>query len=219
MLRVDLPAIQKGDARSLTPAEMESLLAACLNDWTHPFVQVAMATGCRRGELLALEWPDVDLQTGTIVVSKSLEQTRGGLRVKRPKSGKTRSFQLPQSAVAALKFQLESQAQHRELFGSDYKSQRLVFCKSDGSYLDPALVSQTIVRRMQKAGISHASLHTLRHTHASGLLSRHVPLPVVSSRLGHANTHITATIYAHALPADDQQAADKWDELVKGTVQ
>ncbi len=72
---------------------------------------------------------------------------------------------------------------------------------------------------MKKAGIKGASLHTLRHTDASGFLSNGVPLPVVSARLGHANTHVTATIYAHALPADDQHAADKWDELLKEKVQ
>ena len=219
MLRVDLPAVQKHDARSLTRKEIDSLLTVCLNDWTHPLIQVAIATGCRRGELLALEWPEVNFETGTLVVSKSLEQTLDGLRVKCPKNGRTRTFQLPQSAVTALKFQRESQAQNRELFGADYKNLHLVFCQPDGSYMDPALVSQTLVRRMKKAGISHASLHTLRHTHASGLLSNGVPLPVVSARLGHANTHVTATIYAHALPADDQRAADQWDEFLKGKVQ
>lgn len=219
MLRVDLPAVEKHDARSLTAQEIESLLAVCLNDWTHPLIQVAMATGCRRGELLALEWSDVDLSTGTIIVSKSLEQTCSGLRVKRPKSGRSRTFQLPQSAVVALKFQKESQADAQRLFGAAYKNHNLVFCKPDGSHLDPALVSQTIVRRMQKAGIADASLHTLRHTHASGLLSSGVSLTTVSARLGHANTNITATVYAHALPADDQPAADKWDELLRGKLQ
>jgi integrase len=72
---------------------------------------------------------------------------------------------------------------------------------------------------MQKARIKNASLHTLRHTHASGLLSERVPLPTVSARLGHANTNITASIYAHAMPADDQHAADKWDELMNPKVQ
>jgi integrase len=74
-------------------------------------------------------------------------------------------------------------------------------------------------RRMKKAGIVGASLHTLRHTHASGLLSAHVPLPTVSARLGHANTHITATVYAHAMPVDDQQAADQWDKLMTRKLQ
>lgn len=219
MERVELPAVAKKDARSLTPAEIKALMAACLDDWTHPFCQVTLATGCRRGELLALKWPEVDLERGTLVVSKSLEQTREGLRVKRPKSGKVRSFSLPQSAIAALKFQMERQKENQRLFGADYQNISLVFCQPSGAYLDPALVSQTIVRRMRKAGIKDASLHTLRHTHASGLLSRDIPLPAVSSRLGHANTNITATIYAHAMPADDRLAADAWDDLITKQVQ
>jgi len=72
---------------------------------------------------------------------------------------------------------------------------------------------------MRKAGIKNGSLHSLRHSHASNLLSRGVPLPAVSVRLGHSDTNVTARIYAHALPADDQRAADVWDEFVTKSVQ
>ncbi|HXS94617.1 MAG TPA: tyrosine-type recombinase/integrase [Candidatus Limnocylindrales bacterium] len=72
---------------------------------------------------------------------------------------------------------------------------------------------------MRKAGITTASFHTLRHTHASNLLSRGVPLPAVSARLGHADANVTARVYSHALPADDQRAADTWDAIIKGSVQ
>jgi len=57
------------------------------------------------------------------------------------------------------------------------------------------------------------SLHTLRHTHGSHLLSSGVPLPAVSKRLGHANPHVTATIYSQALDKDDQVAADAWEQI------
>ena len=68
---------------------------------------------------------------------------------------------------------------------------------------------------MKKAGIADASLHTLRHTHASILLSKGVPLPAVSARLGHADVNITAKIYSHCLPDDDARAADAWETTVK----
>jgi len=140
------------------------------------------------------------------------------LRVKSTKNKKCRRFLLPQSAIAALRFQLDQQAQHRRLLGSDYQDNALVFCQPDGSYLEPDLVSQVIIRRLRKAGIRNASLHSLRHSHASNLLSRGVPLPAVSERLGHSNANVTARIYAHALPSDDQRAADEWDSVV-GPVQ
>jgi integrase len=219
MPKVEQPKVEKRDARSLTPQEIEALLNMCLNDWTHPFVQVDVATACRRGELCAIEKVDIDFSNFTLKVSKSLEQTKQGLRVKKPKNGKTRTFVLPQSAITALRFQLERQEEFKRLFGPDYIDRNLVFSQPNGDYLNPALVSQTIARRMRKAGIKDASLHTLRHTHASGLLSARIPLPVVSKRLGHANTNITASVYAHALPADDQKAADKWDEIIAPKVQ
>jgi len=70
----------------------------------------------------------------------------------------------------------------------------------------------------RKAGITTGSLHTLWHTHASNLLSNGIPLTAVSARLGHADSTITARVYAHALPDDDPRAADTWD-LIVGTVQ
>jgi integrase len=72
---------------------------------------------------------------------------------------------------------------------------------------------------MHKAGISDGSMHTLRHTHASNLLSNGVPLPAVSARIGHADVNVTARIYSHALPGDDQRAADTWDAIIEGPVQ
>jgi len=61
------------------------------------------------------------------------------------------------------------------------------------------------------------SLHTLRHSHCSHLLSNGVPLPTVSKRLGHANTHITATLYSHALEKDEQASAEAW-EIAMGDI-
>jgi len=141
MLRVELPRVKKPDDRSLTIIEIESLLGACLDDWTHPFIQIALATGCRRGELLALQCADIDLQQGVLAISKSVEETKQGLRIKRPKNGRSRSFRLPQSALTALLFQQERQREHKRMFGGDYRVLNLVFSQPDGSYLDPALVS------------------------------------------------------------------------------
>ncbi len=139
------------------------------------------------------------------------------MRVKRTKSEKPRKFRLPQDALAALRFQRERQDTHKNMFGASYKAGLdLIFCRPDGSFLDPALVSQTIVRRAKKAGLENVSLHNSRHTHASALLSAKTPLPAVSARLGHANTNITATIYAHAIPADDDDAAAAWDRYSSG---
>jgi len=178
-----------------------------------------LAIGARRGELLALEWADLDWVSDTLTITKSLEQTRAGLRINWPKNGKTRSCRLAQSAVVALQFLREQQVEHRRMFSGDYQDHGLIFCQPDGKHHEPDLVSQVIVRRMRRAGITGASFLTLRHTHASNLLSRGVPLPAVSARLGHADANVTARVYSHALPADDQRAADVWDGIVNDAVQ
>ena len=214
MLRVELPSFEKKDARSLTPEEIRKLRDACRGDWTFMLVEVALASGARRGEMLALQWRDLNWTTRELTISKSLEQTSAGLRVKKPKNGKSRPCCLPQSAIVALQFQRDVQAEQCRLFAGDYKDNGLVFCQPDGKFHEPDLVSQVVIRRMRKAGISGTSFHTLRHTHASILLSRGVPLPAVSARLGHADPNVTARIYAHALPADDQRAADVWESVI-----
>jgi integrase len=178
-------------------------------------VELALASGARRGELLAVQWPDIDWGTRSLFITKSLEQTAAGLRVKSTKSKKPRHFSLGQGAIVALQFHRDQQTEHKRHFGKDYQDHDLVFAEPNGAYLQPDLVSQVIVRRLKKAGID-ASMHSLRHSHASNLLSRGVPLPAVSARLGHADVNITARIYAHALPDDDRRAADTWDSVVNG---
>jgi integrase len=219
MLKVELPRVKSEDARSLTPEQIRTLRDTCRGDWTFAFIEVAFASGARRGELLVLTWADLDWATATLTITKSLEQTKAGLRLKPPKNGKSRAERMPPSAIVALQSLRSQQQEHRRLFAGDYKDLDLIFCEADGSYLQPDLVSQVIVRRMRKAGIQEGSLHTLRHSHASNLLSKGVPLPAVSARLGHADCNVTARIYSHALPADDQRAADVWDRVIDGPVQ
>jgi len=192
MLRLrGLPAAEKPEVRALTPDEIRALRQVCRGDWTFPLVEVAMAAGCRRGELLALRWTDIDWDLRVLSVSRSLEQTAAGLRIKTTKSKKPRHFELSKGAIAALRFLRDQQREHRRLFSGDYKDRELVFCQPNGDYLQPDLVSQVVVRRLQKAGVKDASLHSLRHANASNLLSKGVPVAVVSARLGHANPSIT----------------------------
>ena len=95
-----------------------------------------------------------------------------------------------------------------------YQDNHLVFCPPEGGYYSPDRVGARIVELMRKSGIEGVSLHSLRHTHASELLSKGVPIPTVAKRLGHANPSITLSIYAHALEADELAAAKIWDDAM-----
>jgi integrase len=116
MLRVELPSAQKPDARALTHQEFCALRDVCRGDWTFSLVELALAIGARRGELLAATWKDVDWTAPALTISKSLEQTASGVRVKAPKTGKARVCLLPQTARVALQFQREQQVEHKRKY-------------------------------------------------------------------------------------------------------
>jgi integrase len=102
MDRVVLPKAEKKEIRALDKQGLSQLLGAVRGTSLFPLFVAAAATRCRRGELLALEWQDIDFQTGMMTISKSLEQTKSGLRIKSTKSGKARRFPLPSVALGIL---------------------------------------------------------------------------------------------------------------------
>ena len=212
---VELPRLERRESKALDGGQLSTYLDAARSAGLYEILVFASATGARRGEVLALAWPDVDLDGGSVRIARSLEQTREGLRVKPTKTEKPRAITLPASTVELLRFHREAQQQNRRLFGDDYRADLdLVFCDPAGSYLKPDSVTAKACLIARKAGFSNVGIHSLRHSHGSELLSKGVPLPTVSKRLGHADVYTTAKIYAHALPKDDVTAAELWDDSV-----
>jgi integrase len=179
----------------MDPAETTRFMEGCGDSWLRDIFVTALSTGARGGELLAPAWSDVDLDTGLLTIRKSLEETRKGLRVKETQGRKIRRLNLPQSTVDPLCGIREKQEEARLMFGFDYRADLdLVFCHPGGYFIRPRTVSKAARRIPAKAGLVGVSLHTMRHSHGSQLLSLGVPLPTVSKRLGHANVNVTATI-------------------------
>jgi len=218
--RVKLPKLPKRKPAVLDKEKLRALLDRARTTRVYPFIVMASATGCRRGELLALQWPDLNEDTGELSVSKSLEQTRaGGLRVKGTKSGEARHFVVPESALAVLADHRAEQNNDKRLFGPDYQDHDLIFCQPNGAYYSPDKEGSRVKELMRAVGLEGVSLHSLRHSFASELLSKGTPIPVVSERLGHANPNITLSIYSHAIPADSRAAANVWDNALADVVQ
>jgi len=215
--RIRLPKLEKREATIVENPRLVALLELAETTRLYALLVLADASGCRHGELLALLWPD--FQTGAMNVTKSLEETKAGLRVKSTKSGKDRRLVLPAFALDALRAHKLVQDRDKELYGSDYEDNGLIFCRPDGSYYKPDKVSVRVTELARKCGLPPGvGLHALRHTHASGLLSKGVPLPAVSKRLGHANPNITAQIYLHALEANEVAAAKIWNDAMADVI-
>jgi integrase len=180
----------------------------------YPIVLVYASTGMRRGEVLALEWTDLDWDTGMLEVSKSLEQTKAGLRIKGTKSGETRRIALSAAVVDALREHQRTQDRDRELHRADYGDLGLIFARPDGYYYSPDKLGTRVRAAMVEAGLAGVSLHSLRHTHASELLSKGAPIPAVAERLGHASANVTLSIYSHTLPTDNLAVAKLWNDAI-----
>ena len=218
--RVKLPKLPKRKPAVLDKEKLGALLERARTTRMYPFIVLAAATGCRRGELLALQWSDLNENTGDLSVSKSLEQTRaGGLRVKGTKSGEPRQFVIPESALSILSDHRIEQNEDKLLFGPDYQDYNLIFCQPNGAYYSPDKEGARVKELMQAVGLKGVSLHSLRHSFASELLSKGTPIPVVSERLGHANPNITLSIYSHAIPADSRAAAKVWNDALADVIQ
>jgi integrase len=211
---VVLPKVLKREATVLETGQISTFLDGARAAGVYEFTMLSVSTGARRGELLALTWADVDFVGRVLRLSKSLEQTRAGLRVKCTKGGKPREISLPKSSIEMLRNHRAAQSENRRMYGPDYRDDlNLVFATPEGDYLKPDSMTSKICLLATKAGLDGASLHTLRHSHGSQLLSQGVSLPAVSKRLGHSSVYVTATIYAHALSADEVAAADVWDVI------
>ena len=211
---VVLPKVLKREATVLETGQISTFLDGARAAGVYEFTMLSVSTGARRGELLALTWGDVDFVGRVLRLSKSLEQTRAGLRVKCTKGGKPREISLPKSSIEMLRNHRAAQSENRRLYGPDYRDDlNLVFATPEGDYLKPDSMTSKVCLLATKAGLDGASLHTLRHSHGSQLLSQGVSLPAVSKRLGHSSVYVTATIYAHALSADEVAAADVWDVI------
>jgi integrase len=216
--RVVLPKLPKRRPPVLDKDKLRVLFDRARGTRLYPLVVLASATGCRRGELLALEWSDLDESTSEINVSRSLEQTKAGLRIKSTKSEEPRRFSLPEWALEVLRAHRQEQQRDRELFGPDYEDHNLVFCQPSGAYYSPDRLGARVVELMRKAGLGGVSLHSMRHSHATSLLSNGVPVAVVSQRLGHRDQNITLSVYSRALPADTKAAAKVWNDAMSDVI-
>lgn len=172
---------------------------------------LALATGMRRGELLALTWSNVDFAAATVTVRHSLQQTNAGISVKAPKSGRGRPVALPDFAVEALRSHKVRQTEERLAVGPVWVDNGLVFPKQDGSFWEPDSFTSAFSKAIHKAGMLHLNFHALRHSHATMLLKQGIHPKIVSERLGHAKVGITLDIYSHVLPGMQEEAAQRID--------
>jgi integrase len=194
--------------------EIAALIQAANGTDLHVPVLVAVTTGVRRGELLALRWSDVDLKAATLTVNQSLERIKGEFRFKSPKTRTSRrTISLPMRAVDALRQHHKAQLEQRLKLGLGRDPHGLVFARPGGQPMDADSLTKSFGRLVVVANVKSITFHGLRHTHISHLLMDGVHVKVVSERAGHANVTTTLGVYAAYIPnmqADAAHRVDAW---------
>ncbi len=207
--KVAKPRSEHKEMAELDASQVQSLVRACEGERLGPLFVFLADSGCRLGEALALTWKDVDLEKGTVRVTKSLSDSKTGLEVKQTKTkAGRRTIHLAATTVEWL--QAHKRRSESEDHGSD-----IVFCSRNGTHLRQSNVSRVQWKRIRKqAGLPEIGLHGLRHTSASLLLSLGIPIVTVSRRLGHESVRITLDIYGHCMPEDQARAGTMMDSLI-----
>jgi integrase len=190
--------------------DVPSLIDKLKSDRLYTPAMVALFTGMRLGEILALRWSRVDLDRKVIQVVEAVEYTKArGLRFKAPKSkAGRRDITLPAILVDALRDHRRRQLEMRMQLGAGRMPEdALLFTDIDGNVPTPNSVSAAWHDAAEGLGVPGVTFHGLRHTHASQLIDSGVDIVTISKRLGHADPSITLRVYAHMFRQDDSKAS------------
>jgi integrase len=200
-----------------TGEQSQMFLEATAGTRLAPLWQLALATGMRRGELMALTWSCVDLDAGIVSVELSTAQLGNQLVTTTPKNHERRKVQLDARTTAALRARRKVQAEERLAWGAAYEdSDGVLFTQENGQRLSPNAVSKAFLRAQAGLGLPRMSLHGTRHTHITILLRDRVPVHIVAKRVGHKDPSITLAVYADVIPDDDTSAVDVFSRAVWG---
>lgn len=179
-------------------------------------ILLALASGARRGELLALHWKNIDFKNNTISIKHNLIEARElGLQLETPKTKNSkRTIAISESVMNELKEYKERT--HVWEYKKNILTCEWVFHTNTGKPLSPRNVGEGFSDLIKYAGLAGYSLHDLRHTHATQLISQGMSIKQVSIRLGHDDIRTTLNIYAHALPQQDRESADLMGDMLLG---
>ncbi len=215
---VSLPRKTKRLIKALTPEEVERILGAFAgHDYEH-LVLLAIATGLRPGELLALTPDDIDEERREVRVWHQLQRVGGVYAVTELKAERQRrTLPLPDRALAAIAEQRRLKERWRAAAGERWAGRDALFTTRLGEYLNETTVVHRFQKQLQAAGLPHMRFYDLRHGNASLLLAQGVPMRVVQEQLGHSQIALTMDLYTHVAPALLRDAADKIEGIFKGS--
>ena len=206
-----LPRLGRREMRVLNAEQARIFLEAALKTHYGLAFAVALTTGMRPSEYLALKWPDIDWERGTVSVVRSLEKVKGSWRFADTKRDRSRRVIKLQAWVLENLKALDASRPRPKCDMPD-----LVFTTPAGRPMHSDKVAERFKAILRHAGLPAIRLYDLRHTAATLALSAGVPPKVVAEQLGHASAAFTLDVYSHLLPHMQEEAAKKVEQVLGG---
>lgn len=212
---VSPPRLEKPDIQPLTLTQARNLLEVARGKRLEVFIALALTTGMRRGELLALRWSDIDIESHTVYVHRTVDFfARYGYVETEPKTKRSRrKLLLPAFVVEMLKSHRKEQLEQRLKVGASWQDLNLVVCGLEGNYLNPRYILKMFDRLLKEAGLPHMRIHDLRHSVMTLLSGKGIDPLSIQQLAGHEDIVTTLGVYGHFNPEMLRVIADKFDDL------
>jgi len=203
---VQKPKYQRKETDVWTVDQCLTFFEASKLDRYYALYVLAATTGARLGELLGLQWKDIDLEKGLVHIRRTLIELPDKFVLGEPKTTRSkRPISLPEIAITAFR-------EHRKKMFTEGHAGPKVFCDTKGGYVHrDNLRNRSFYKIIKQSGLPKIRIHDLRHTLATLLLKAGTHPSIVAAQLGHASTKTTLDIYSHVLPEMTRDAAQKID--------
>jgi integrase len=211
-----LPRREQKEMKNLSEQQVGLFLVAASASRYRSLYHLAVTTGMRISELRGLKWEDIDWSKGAIKVCRQLQEAAGkGLPFSEPKTRSGyRTIKVGETTLRDLQEHRQRMAVERAVAGSNWSENDLIFTSNRGTPFSQSNVYKDFRRVLAAANLPRIRIHDLRHTAASLMLNRGIPVLVVSKRLGHSNPSVTLNVYAHTSVDMQNEAASLMDEIV-----
>ncbi|MFZ1888616.1 MAG: site-specific integrase [Candidatus Binataceae bacterium] len=207
---------RKPKINPLTAEQVQRMLAAAVGTRLEVFLRVAVRCGLRRGEVLGLQWSDINLAARTLTVERAIQRIKGQPLTAGPTKTEEsrRVIPMPEDVAIALESHRVAQAELRLQTGAAWHDQGLVFPNTIGRPFEPRLIHTKFKQVLKKAELPGATrVHDLRHTTITALLEQDAELFSVSRLAGHSTIATTADLYGHWTDRMKRRLAEKMNAV------
>ena len=205
------PKVEKHDPNYFQPEDIAAILSALETEplkW-QLITHLMIVTGCRRGEIMGLQWEKVDFENSRVKIDKALVNSKSkGTYLGNTKTSDIRYLKLPKETMDLLRLHKREQLRLQIANGDRWQHTGFVFTTDDGDHMNPDSITGWLYDFSRRHNLPHINPHAFRHTVASVLLANGTDIVTVSKQLGHASVNTTESFYSHIIEENKAKASE-----------